>query len=56
MDVANEEERLVAIASPASRNIFCPYDGGMDIFTFSVPCSGLEEKYSTWLSTRADKL
>jgi len=55
-EVASEQECLVALAAPGSKNVYCPYDGGMDIFTFSVTPAALEKKFPTWLSQRPDKL
>jgi hypothetical protein len=55
-EVANEQEVLVALAAPSSKNVYCPYDGGMDIFAFSLAPSQLENKFSSWLSDRPDKL
>jgi hypothetical protein len=55
-EVANEQECLVALAAPSSKNVYCPYDGGMDIFVFSNTTSQLEKKFSAWLSNRPDKL
>ena len=55
-EVASERESLVALAAPNSKNVYCPYDGGMDVFSFSVSPSDLEKKFSGWLSDRPDKL
>ena len=55
-EVASERENLVAVAAPGSKNVYCPYDGGMDVFSFSVSPSQLQKKFPTWLSGRADKL
>jgi hypothetical protein len=46
----------IACVSPASRNIYCPYDGGTDIFSFSVPPSALEASFARWMSTHPGKL
>ena len=56
MEVASEKESLVALAAPNSKNVYCPYDGGMDVFSFSVTPSDLQKKFSGWLSDRPDKL
>lgn len=55
-EVASEQECLIALAAPDSKNIYCPYDGGMDVFSFSVTPAELEKKFPTWLSERPDKL
>jgi len=54
--IADEEEYGVTFVSPATRNTYCPYDGGMDIFSFATPSLGLEATFSGWRSHRADKL
>lgn len=54
--LADFKEFGVTIVSPSTKAIFCPYDGGMDIFTFSQKHTALEAKFSTWLSSRSDKL
>ena len=54
--IADFKESGVTIVSPATKAIFCPYDGGMDIFTYSQKHTALEAKFSTWLSSRSDKL
>jgi hypothetical protein len=54
--IADFKEFGVTIASPATRAIFCPYDGGIDLFTFSQKHTDFEAKFSTWLSIRSDKL
>jgi hypothetical protein len=54
--VSNEEQTGVTFVSPATKNIYCPYDGGMDIFSFSVNRAVLEAKFLDWQSTRSDKL
>jgi hypothetical protein len=55
-DVASELDCMVAVAAPGSKNIYCPYDGGMDIFAFSTTPAALESKFSAWLSGRPDRL
>ncbi len=55
-EIASEQEFLVALAAPSSRNVYCPYDGGMDIFSFSVNPSHLEKRFPAWMSDRPDKL
>ncbi len=54
--VSNEQQTGVTFVSPATKNIYCPYDGGMDIFSFSVNRAVLEAKFLDWQSTRSDKL
>jgi len=55
-EVAHDWERMVTLVSPASKNVYCPYDGGMDIFVFSRSIPELEAKFSAWLSSRPDRL
>ena len=54
--VSNEQQTGVTFVSPATKNIYCPYDGGMDIFSFSVNRAVLGSKFLDWQSTRSDKL
>lgn len=54
-EVACEHECLVSLVAPRSKNVYCPYDGGMDIFVFSHTPSELERRFPTWLSKRPDK-
>ena len=55
-EVADWKETGVAFVSPRTKNIYCPYDGGLDIFAFSEPKSSLEGKFKSWMSGREDKL
>ena len=34
----------------------CPYDGGMDVFSFSIQAAELAERYKLWQSSRPDRL
>ena len=52
--VANEEEHLISFVSPDSRNIYCPYDGGMDTFSFSTSPAKIDKRFSQWKSARPD--
>ncbi|CAM3534312.1 hypothetical protein [Polaromonas hydrogenivorans] len=54
--VAVFDEAGVSLVSPATKNIFCPYDGGMDIFTFSLNPAELENKFHSWLSVNSNKM
>lgn len=54
--IADDRESGVSFVSPHSRNIYCPYDGGMDLFTFSVSAAELAARYSGWQSSRPDRL
>ena len=54
--IADEQDSGVAFISPTTKNIYCPYDGGMDIFSFSISPQSLEEKFRHWMSGRPDKL
>ena len=55
-EVSEEREYMVTIASPHTQNIYCPYDGGMDIFVSSVSPSALGAQFLLWQSERPDKL
>ena len=55
-EVSEEREYMVTIASPDTQNIYCPYDGGMDIFVSSVSPSALGAQFLLWQSERPDKL
>lgn len=46
----------VSFVSPSTKNMFCPYDGGMDVFTFSMSPDELRARFAGWLSTRPDGL
>jgi hypothetical protein len=48
--VAIEQEHSISFVSPASGNIFCPYDGGMDTFSASAELGEIRQKFSVWLS------
>lgn len=54
--LADGEEVGVAFVSPSTKNIFCPYDGGMDVFTFSLSAEALRARFAGWLSPRPDGL
>ena len=49
--LADWEEVGVAFVSPATRNIFCPYDGGMDVFVHSTTPAALRTRFAAWLPT-----
>ena len=55
-EIAHDLEYMVTLVSPASKNVYCPYDGGMDVFVFSRGVPELEAKFSAWLSDRPDRL
>jgi len=40
----------VSFVSPATSNIFYPYDGGMDVFAFSIHPDELRARFPGWLS------
>lgn len=46
----------ITFVSPATKNIFCPYDGGMDVFTRSIAPEELRARFTDWLSPRPDGL
>lgn len=54
--IADWKETGVTLVSPLTMNIYSPYDGGMDIFVFSMPPESLEDKFKFWMSGREDKL
>lgn len=54
--VADWDEAGVTLVSPASKNIYCPYDGGMDLFTYTESPGTLEAKFLPWMSSREDKM
>lgn len=54
--VADEEIVGVTIVSMVTRNVYCPYDGGADVFTFDSPPVVVREQFSSWLSGRSDGL
>ncbi len=49
--LADWQEVGVSVVSPATRNIFCPYDGGMDVFAFSIGPEELRARFPSWLSS-----
>jgi hypothetical protein len=49
--VANAEENMCTLTSPASSNIFCPYDGGIDTFTSRRLRAQLSRAFSNWRSS-----
>jgi len=53
--IADCRESGITFVAPSTRNIYCPYDGGMDVFVFSVSPSGLESKFRSWMSSREDR-
>lgn len=54
--VADEVESSISFVAPRTKNMYCPYDGGMDTFAFSIPPKILSTRFSHWLSSRADYL
>ena len=54
--VAEWQESGVTFVSPFTKNIYSPYDGGMDVFSSSVSPGTLEAKFSLWMSAHADRL
>ncbi len=54
--IADWEEAGVTLVSPATRNTYCPYDGGMDVFPGAGSPSTLEAKFRSWMSLREDKM
>ncbi len=54
--VARWELAGITFVSPRSGNLYCPYDGGMDVFCFSLEPSLLEERFRTWMSEHEGRL
>ena len=54
--LADWKEVGVSFVSPTTRNIFCPYDGGMDVFTFSIAPEELRMRFTSWRSAQPDGL
>ena len=54
--IADWQEVGITFACPATKNIFCPYDGGMDVFTFSIAPEELRARFAGWRSTHPDGL
>jgi hypothetical protein len=53
--VADWKEAGITFVSPCTKNVYAPYDGGMDIFAFSLSPRMLEEKFRSWMSSREDR-
>lgn len=54
--VAAQEAVGLSLVSPATGNMLCPYDGGMDVFSFSVEPGVLATRFASWCSSRPDGL
>jgi len=54
--VADEKVWGLCFASPGSSSVYCPYDGGMDVFVSPERCIGIATKFSHWKSGRQDGL
>jgi len=54
--LADWQEVGISFVSPSTKNIFCPYDGGMDVFTFSIAPEDLRSRFARWRSARPDGL
>jgi hypothetical protein len=54
--VADFRESGVAFVSPRSRNTYCPYDGGMDVFSFTIAPQELASRFTEWQSIREDRM
>jgi hypothetical protein len=52
--IADWQEVGISFVSPSTRNTFCPYDGGMDVFTFSIAPEALGSRFAAWQSARPD--
>jgi hypothetical protein len=53
---ADEKVWGLCFASPGSKNIYCPYDGGMDVFISPDLCVSIAAQFSHWKSSREDGL
>jgi hypothetical protein len=49
--IADGEEVGISFVSPATGNMLCPYDGGMDVFAFSIAPDELRTRFPLWLSS-----
>ncbi|SMX31792.1 hypothetical protein COL8621_00607 [Actibacterium lipolyticum] len=55
-EIAEDRERAV-LFSEGAQTVFAPYDGGFDIISLQPgKVTQLENTYSTWMSSRSDKL
>jgi hypothetical protein len=54
--IADDRETGISFVAPQSKNIYCPYDGGLDVFSFSVSAAEPATRYSQWQSSRPDRL
>jgi hypothetical protein len=54
--LADWQEVGVSFVSPSTKNVLCPYDGGMDVFTFSIAPQELRARFACWRSARPDGL
>lgn len=54
--ISRDRESLITLVSPASKRMFCPYDGGMDIFAEDALVKNLSATYIRWKSGRSDYL
>ncbi|ALV04812.1 DUF3885 domain-containing protein [Roseateles depolymerans] len=54
--VADNQEVGLSLASPATGNMLCPYDGGMDVFSVSVAPNELAARFAAWRSSQPDGL
>ncbi|GKS73786.1 hypothetical protein AVME950_02840 [Acidovorax sp. SUPP950] len=54
--LADWKEVGVSFVSPSTKNILCPYDGGMDVFTYSIAPEELRALFADWRSPRPDGL
>ena len=54
--VADEKLWGVCCVSAASGNVYCPYDGGMDVFPRPSQYHDVQKKFALWRSGREDGL
>ncbi len=54
--VADETLWGICLVSTASGNVYCPYDGGMDVFPALSQQHELQTKFADWRSPRDDGL
>jgi hypothetical protein len=55
-EIAEDQERAILFSEDA-QTVLAPYDGGFDIISFQPgKIAQLENSFSTWMSSRSDKL
>jgi len=54
--VAQWELAGITFVSPRNGNMYCPYDGGMDVFCLPATSCWIKERFGSWMSTHASQL